>query len=114
VERTNIVIDHPVLSGPYLTINDTVYMALLNGDTQVGYKRIRSPLRPGDIVDGLLEDSVYAYYQDTMQGLYSTDYPLMTNYAGVPVDGVRVRREVAGWQWRHGTKRRERMRITYP
>jgi len=118
VSATNLAWDHPVLSGPYGPLWNTVYVALLNGDKQVGYKRVRSPLRlaePGylpesDFVDGLLRDEIYDYYQDTLQGLIS-DYGCFTNGTGVPVTGVRVRREVSGWQLRHGTKRRSKRRI---
>jgi hypothetical protein len=118
VEATNRAWEHPVLSGPYGPLHNTVYVALLNGDSQVGYKRVRSPLRlaePGylpvsDFVDGLLRDEIYDYYQTTLSNIVST-YGCFTNSAGVPITGVRVRREVAGWQLRHGTKRRNKRRI---
>lgn len=118
VEATNFAWDHPVLSGPFGPLYNTVYVALLNGDQQVGFKRVRSPLRlaePGfldqpDFVDGLLRDEIYDYYQGTLQGLVTT-YGCFVNGAGVPIDGVRVRREVSGWQLRHGTKRRDKRRI---
>lgn len=118
VEATNFAWPHPVLSGPYGPLWNTVYVALLNGEKQVGYKRVRSPLRfaePGyltesDAVDGVLRDEIYSYYQETLQGLVST-YGCFTNGAGVPVTGVRVRREVSGWQLRHGTKRVSKRRI---
>jgi hypothetical protein len=123
VEATNFAWEHPVLSGPYGPLWNTVYVALLNGEKQVGYKRVRSPLRlaePGylaepDFVDGLLRDEIYDYYQETLQGIIST-YGCFTNGAGVPVTGVRVRREVSCWQMRHGTKRVSKRRIwlTYP
>lgn len=118
VEATNIAWDHPTLSGPYGPLWNTVYVALLNGQDQVGYKRVRSPLRlaePGylaesDFVDGVLRDEIYDYYQETLQGLIST-YGCFTNSSGVPITGVRVRREVSGWQLRHGTKRLSKRRI---
>jgi hypothetical protein len=118
VEATNFAWDHPVLSGPYGPLFNTVYVALLSGDQQVSYKRVRSPLRlaePGfldepDFVDGRLRDEIYDYYQDTMQGLITT-YGCFVTAEGVSIDGVRVRREVSGWQWRHGTKRRNKRRI---
>jgi hypothetical protein len=118
VEATNFAWPHPVLSGPYGPLWNTVYVALLNGEKQVGYKRVRSPLRfaePGyltesDAVDGVLRDEIYSYYQETLQGLVST-YGCFTNGAGVPVTGVRVRREVSGWQLRHGTRRVSKRRI---
>jgi hypothetical protein len=118
VEATNFAWPHPVLSGPYGPLWNTVYVALLNGEKQVGYKRVRSPLRfaePGyltesDAVDGVLRDEIYSYYQETLQSLVST-YGCFTNGAGVPVTGVRVRREVSGWQLRHGTRRVSKRRI---
>lgn len=118
VEATNLSWDHPVLSGPFGPVENTVYAALLSGDRQVGYKRIRSPLRlasPGyldqpDFVDGKLRDEIYDYYQDTLQGLITT-YGCMCTADGVAIDGVRVRREVSGWQLRHGTKRRNKRRV---
>jgi hypothetical protein len=118
VEATNFSWYHPNLSGPYGPLWNTVYVALLNGERQVGYKRVRSPLRlaePGyspqsDFVDGVLRDEVYEYYQETLQDLIST-YGCFTNGAGVPITGVRVRREVSCWQVRHGTKRRSKRRI---
>lgn len=123
VEATNYAWDHPVLSGPYGPLFNTVYVALLNGERQVGYKRVRSPLRlvePGyltepDFIDGVLRDEVYDYYQDTISGLIST-YGCFTNGAGVSITGCRVRREVACWQLRHGTRRmsKQRIRLTAP
>lgn len=118
VEATNFAWDHPVLSGPFGPLYNTVYVALLNGEQQVGFKRIRSPLRlaseggldESDFVDGKLRDEIYDYYQDTLQGLVTT-YGCFVNGSGVPIDGVRVRREVSGWQLRHGTKRRDKRRI---
>lgn len=118
VEATNIAWDHPNLSGPYGPLWNTVYVALLNGTKQVGYKRVRSPLRiaePGyspvsDFIDGRLTDDMYDYYQDTLNTLITT-YACFTNGQGVPVDGVRVRREVSDWQPRHGTKRLSKRRI---
>lgn len=118
VEATNFSWSHPVLSGPYGPLWNTVYVALLNGDAQVGYKRVRSPLRlaePGylaesDFVDGVLRDEIYEYYQETLSTLIST-YGCFTNCNGVAITGCRVRREVSGWQLRHGTKRRSKQRI---
>lgn len=118
VEATNVSWSHPNLSGPYGPVENTVYVALLNGENQVSYKRVRSPLRlaePGyldepDFVDGLLRDEIYDYYQDTMQGLITT-YGCFTSGSGRPVDAVRVRRQVSGWQMRHGTKRLNKRRI---
>lgn len=118
VEATNVSWYHPNLSGPYGPIWNTVYAALLNGDTQVSYKRIRSPLRwaePGyhdesDAPGGVLRDEIYDYYQDTLQTLITT-YGCFCNNAGVSIDGVRVRREISSWQPRHGTKRLSKRRI---
>lgn len=118
IEATNLTWPHPVLSGPYGPLENTVYVALLHGETQVGFKRVRSPLRlasPGwldesDFVDGRLRDEIYDYYQSTMQGLI-TAYGCMRTADGVVIDGVRVRREVSGWQLRHGTKRLSKRRI---
>lgn len=118
VEATNLAWDHPVLSGPFGPLENTVYVALLSEGRQVGYKRVRSPLRlasPGwldesDFVDGRLRDEIYDYYQDTLQGLVSS-YGCICTAAGVAIDGVRVRREVSGWQLRHGTRRRDKQRI---
>jgi hypothetical protein len=91
---------------------------LLNGDRQVSYKRIRSPLRikeagfldESDFIDGVLRDEIYDYYQDTLSTLITT-YGCFTNGSGVPIDGVRVRREVSDWQMRHGTKRLSKRRV---
>jgi len=118
VEATNYSWYHPTLSGPYGPLFNTVYVALLNGDTQVGYKRVRSPLRlaePGylpesDFIDGVLRGEIYDYYQETLSGLLS-DYGCFVNGAGVPITGCRVRREVSCWQLRHGTKRLSKRRI---
>jgi hypothetical protein len=93
-------------------------VALLNGEQQVSYKRVRSPLRivvPGfvdepDFVDGMLRDEIYDYYQDTMQGLITT-YGCMRSATGEAIDGVRVRREISGWQLRHGSKRVSKRRV---
>lgn len=118
VEATNYAWPHPDLSGPYGPLHNTVYVALLNGDRQVGFKRVRSPLRfaePGylaesDAIDGLLRTPVYDYYQDTLQGLVTT-YGCFTTRTGTPITGVRVRRKVSGWQLRHGTRRQGKQRI---
>lgn len=118
VEATNYAWPHPFLSGPYGPLHNTVYVALLNGEKQVGYKRVRSPLRlaePGfssesDFIDGLLRAPIYDYYQETIQGLLST-YGCFTTRTGIPISGCRVRREVSGWQMRHGTKRKGKQRI---
>jgi len=118
VEATNVAWPHPDLSGPYGPLWNTVYVALLNGDRQVSYKRVRSPLRikeegynpVSDFEDGRLTDATYAFYQDKLSSIIS-DYPYFRNSAGVPIDGVRVRREVSDWQLRHGTKRRNKQRI---
>ena len=120
VEATNLSWYHPNLSGPYGPPWNTVYVSLLHDDKQVSYKRIRSPLRikeegyspVSDFVDGRLTDEMYAYYQDTLSGLIST-YGCFTSGSGVPINGVRVRREVSDWQLRHGTKRQEKQRIWF-
>lgn len=118
VEATNMAWYHPNLSGPYGPIWNTVYAALLNGDQQVSYKRIRSPLRwaelgylaESDAPNGVLRDEIYDYYQDTLQTLITT-YGCFCNNQGVAIDGVRVRREVSDWQPRHGTRRLSKRRI---
>jgi hypothetical protein len=106
------------LSGPYGPLHNTVYVSLLNGGRQVSYKRIRSPLRikelgyhdRSDFEDGLLRDEIYDYYQDTLSTLITT-YGCFTTGAGDAIDGVRVHRQVSGWQLRHGTERVSKRRI---
>lgn len=102
--------DHPVLSGPYGPLENGVYAGLLHDGKQVSYRRIRSPLRFEDYEGMELTDTALAYYQDTLTGLYD-DYPMMTNVHGVGINGVRVNRQIANWQLRHGTRRRWRRRI---
>lgn len=110
VEHTHPSWPHPYLSGPYSPLTNTVYVALLNGEKQVSYKRVRSPVRFEDMTpDGKLTDWAYAYYQGVAD-LVGT-YACFTNIHGVPITGARVQREIAHWTLRHGTKRLNRRRL---
>lgn len=110
VESSVPVWDHPVLSGPFDPPTNTVYVGLLGVDgRQVSYKRVRSPLRHEDYADGVLTDWAFDYYSGVF-GLVA-DYGCFTNVGGEAIASARVRREVASWQLRHGTKRRWRRRI---
>lgn len=109
VEHSHPAWSHPVLSGPYSPLTNTVYVSLLHGEEQVSYKRVRSPVRFEDMTaDGRLTDWAYAYYQGVADLV--GEYACFTNIHRVPITGARVHREIAHWALRHGTKRLNRRR----
>lgn len=110
VEHSHPAWPHPVLSGQYSPLTNTVYVSLLHGEEQVSYKRVRSPVRFEDMTeDGKLTDSAYAYYQSVADLI--GDYACFTNVHGVPITSARVRRDISHWALRHGTKRLNRRRL---
>lgn len=116
---SNTLIEHFVpphfasgLSGPFDPPTLTVYVGLLNGTRQVGFKRVRSPVRHEDYTEDLsLTDWAFSYYTDTFQALADAGYYRNTN--GVPIDGIRVHPKVVSWQLRRGTRRRWEQRALY-
>ena len=109
VEHSHPTWDHPVLSGPYGPLQLTAYASLRSGGRQVGFKRIRSPLRLDDMTDdGLLTADALAYYQSVADLV--ADYACFTNASGSPIENAIMSPRVHTWQLRHGTKRRNRRR----
>lgn len=93
-------------SGDPVGLINTVYVGFLAGDIQVGYKRVRPPLRAMDMEGDRLTDTAIAFYEANYAGILLSS-GFACNYQGVIFDGYRVWPKVSGWQLRHGTKRRE-------
>lgn len=111
VEHSHPSWPHPVLSGELLPAECTVFVSLLNAGRQVSYKRVRGPVRKEDMDDeGNLTDWAVAYYQGVAD-LVGT-YGCFTNLAGEPIEAAVVNPRVVNWQLRHGTKRRNRRRMS--
>lgn len=109
VEHSHPSWPHPVLSGPYSPLTNTVYVSLRHGEGQVSYKRVRSPVRFEDMTDdSRLTDWAYGYYQSVADLI--PGYGCFTNISGVPITSAVVRRDVAHWALRHGTRRLNRYR----
>lgn len=94
-----------LLTGVPGPLTNTVYLSLLHDGVQVGFKRLRSPLRPEDIEGDFLTDAAVTYYASSVGGVI-VDAGGFTNAQGVSINGVKVNPRVCGWQLRHGTKRR--------
>jgi hypothetical protein len=104
--------DHPYLSGPFDPPTLTVYVGLLHEGRQVGFKRVRSPVRHQDYnADLSLTPWALNYYQTTFQQI--ADYGCFCNCNGVIFDEVRVLPRVVSWQLRRGTRRRWERRPLY-
>lgn len=105
--------DHGLLAaGESWSIFNTVRMTFLSGGRAVGYKRWRVPLRDIDIVDGMLSPTMYNLFNTTIgPGLITAR---ICSRNGEPIDQVVVSPRVHEWQWRHGTKRRNRHVIVLP
>jgi hypothetical protein len=110
VEHTHPSWPHPVLSGELLPAECTVFISLRSGGRQVSFKRVRGPVRKEDMDDdGNLTNFAFDYYQ-SVADLVSA-YGCFTTYSGIPIADAVVQREVANWQLRHGTERRNRRRM---
>lgn len=85
---------------------DTVLLYWLADGRKVGYSRLRIPVQESDQVNGWLHPDL----RDVV--LANALYYLLNGKAcsrlGVPITGFYVDPRVRGWQFRHGTKRRER------
>ena len=95
----------PLVSGysPF----DSVLMRWLIGGRQVGYSRLRLPVQASQESGGLLDSGLVS----TVEG-YANDnliFGKVTSKDGVPIEEFRVAPWVHMWQFRHGTKRRERL-----
>lgn len=109
VEHSHPAWSHPVLSGPYSPLTNTVFVSLRHAEEQVSYKRVRSPVRFEDMTDdGRLTDWAHAYYQSVADLV--ADYACFTNVHGVPITSAVVGRDIAHWSLRHGTQRLNRRR----
>jgi hypothetical protein len=86
-----------------------VLMRWLVGGTQVGYSRLRLPVQAQDQEGGFLHPDVISLVEGR-----ANDHLLhakVTSKDGVLIDEFRVAPWVSMWQFRHGTKRRERLII---
>jgi len=93
------------LSGEYPGLCNTVYISFLAGGVEVGYKRVRTPLRCEDIDGEYLTADAVHWFESNYGGMLLTT-GLACNVHGTVFDGFRVSPKVSGWQLRHGTKRR--------
>lgn len=85
---------------------DTVLMHWLVGGRRVGYNRLRIPVQVSDQIDGQL-------HPDLRNQIYANaSFYLLNGKAcsreGEPIEDFEVDPMVRMWQFRHGTKRRER------
>lgn len=86
---------------------DCVLMRWLIGGRQVGYSRLRLPVHAVEESGGLLSPGLVS----TVEGI-ANDVLLhgkITSKDGVLIEEFRVAPWVHMWQFRHGTKRRERL-----
>jgi len=93
-------------AGESWSIFNTVRMTFYADGKAVGYKRWRVPLRDIDIVDGVLSPTMFNLFHTTIAPGLLTARICSRN--GLPIDHIEVSPRVHEWQWRHGTKRRNR------
>jgi hypothetical protein len=94
------------------TLFDSVRMTYYADGRAVGYKRWRVPLGEGDIIDGQLSSAMFNQFHTTVApGLLTAK---ICSRFGEPIDQIVVSPRVHQWQWRDGTKRRNRHVIVIP
>lgn len=95
-----------VIDGGYSPF-DCVLMRWLIGGRQVGYSRLRLPVHAVEEVGGFLSDGLISTVEGTANDILL--HGKVTSKDGVPIEEFRVVPWVHMWQFRHGTKRRERL-----
>lgn len=100
--------------GPAATIvaiNWTVLIWLLTDSGRYGYKRIRVPVG-AEQVDGeqISADFIDYLTHSDANPWHGTTHQTLSD--GTPVTGFRIDPLLRSWQWRHGTKRQQRIRLT--
>lgn len=85
---------------------DTVLFYWLAGGERVGYTRLRIPVQSSDQIDGRLHPDLHA--QVRTNALFYLLQGKACSREGLPIDDFEVDPLVRMWQFRHGTKRRER------
>lgn len=85
---------------------DTMLVHWLVGGRKVGYTRLRMPVPAAYQEAGLVTQEIWDWVDSSF-----TFYMLgakCTSREGVPIESYQVERAVHQWQYRHGTRRRER------
>lgn len=101
---------YPVEGGysPFMT----VYLRHLIGDVQVGYSRLRMPVLAQDVEGVRLHQDLIDHIE-----LFSNFYLVeagVCNLAGNAIERFEVNPVVSEWQYRDGTKRRDRVFFGHP
>lgn len=94
-----------------LAINNTVLVWLLTGNGRMGYKRVRVPVGL-EQVNGARLSADYLDYLNTSAHAPWRDTNHQCLEDGTPIVDFRVDEWVRVWQWRHGTKRQQRILLS--
>lgn len=101
---------YPVEGGysPFMT----VYLRHLIAGTQVGYSRLRMPVLAQDVEGVRLHQDLIDHIE-LFSNFYLTEAGVC-NHAGDAIERFEVNPVVSEWQYRDGTKRRNRVFIHHP
>lgn len=86
---------------------DTLLMHWIAGGKRVGYSRLRLPVQSSDQQGGLIDTDLTGFVH-TIAHQYLLNAKVCDK-RGVPIEDFEIDPQVRMWQYRHGTKRRERI-----